>query len=206
VSRSAEAGTTVSTRQRLPREEREERMLDAGERIFGARGYRAGSMDEIAEASGITKALLYQYFGSKEGLYEACVERARARLFGRLEREAEAAPDAVARLRVVVTTYFDFLDEQRGAWWLLYGDASMDAVNEMRTRNAEVVADLIGRDIAAAGGELPKEDLQLLGHLIVGAGEQVARWWLEHPEVPKERTIERFLAATQGAIAGVLRA
>jgi AcrR family transcriptional regulator len=181
-------------------------MLDAGERIFGARGFRAGSMDESAEASGITKALLYQYFGSKEGLYEACVERARARLFSRLEREAEAAPDARARLRVLVTTYFDFLDEQRGSWWLLYGDASMDAVNEMRSRNAEVIAELIGQDIQAAGGELSKGDLTLLGHLIVGSGEQVARWWLEHPEVPKERTIERFLAATEGAIAGVLRA
>ena len=45
----------------------------------------------------------------------------------------------------------------------------------------------------------------MLGHLIVGSGEQVARWWLEHPGLPKERAIERFLVATQGAIDGVLR-
>jgi AcrR family transcriptional regulator len=181
-------------------------MLDAGERIFGERGFRRASMDEIAEASGITKALLYQYFGSKEGLYEACVERARARLFDRLEREAGKARDARERLRVVVTAYFDYLDEQRGSWWLLYGDASMDAVNEMRKRNAESIASWIGRDVVAAGGRLRDEDVELLGHLIVGSGEQVARWWLEHPELPKERAIERFLAATEGAIAGVLRA
>jgi AcrR family transcriptional regulator len=181
-------------------------MLDAGERIFGARGFRGASMDEIAEASGITKALLYQYFGSKEGLYEACVERARARLFDRLEREAAEAPDARARLRAVVTAYFDYLDEQRDSWWLLYGDASMDSVNEMRKQNAEVIAGLIGRDVRAAGGKLCDDDVEMLGHLIVGSGEQVARWWLEHPELPKERTIERFLAATQAAIAEVLRA
>jgi AcrR family transcriptional regulator len=181
-------------------------MLDAGERIFGALGFRTASMDEIAEASGITKALLYQYFGSKEGLYEACVERARARLFDRLEREAEAAPNAGARLRAVVTAYFDYLDEQRGSWWLLYGDASMDAVNEMRRRNAEVIAGLIARDVEAAGGALEDDDVALLGHLIVGSGEQVARWWLEHAELPKEHAIERFLAATESAIAGVLRA
>jgi AcrR family transcriptional regulator len=191
---------------RLPRGEREERMLDAGERIFGARGFRGASMDEIAEASGITKALLYQYFGSKEGLYEACVERARARLFDRLEREADHAPDAQARLRAVITAYFDYLDEQRDSWWLLYGDASMDSVNEMRKRNAEVIAGLIARDVEAAGGTPRDEDVELLGHLIVGSGEQVARWWLQHPELPKERTIERFLAATQAAIADVLRA
>lgn len=194
------------TRRRLPRGEREERMLDAGERIFAERGFRGASMDEIAEASGITKALLYQYFGSKETFYEACVERARVRLFDRLEHEAEQAPDAPGRLRAVVTAYFDYLDEQRASKWLLYGDASMDAVNEMRNRNAEVIAGLIGRDILAAGGSARDEDVQMLGHLIVGSGEQVARWWLDHPELPKAQATERFLAATQAAIAGVLGA
>ena len=194
----------ATARRRLPRGEREERMLDAGELIFGAQGFRAASMDEIAEASGITKGLLYQYFGSKEGLYESCVERARARLFDRLEDAAEAAPDAAERLRAVTATYFDYLDEQRGSWWLLYGDASMDAVNEMRRRNADVIARLIGRDVGAAGGKADAEDVDFLGHLIVGAGEQVARWWLEQPGLPKEHAADRFLAATQGAIARVL--
>src|SRR3954470_5750107 len=173
-------------------------MLDAGKRVFGEHGFRAASMDEIAEASGITKGLLYQYFGSKEGLYEACVERARARLFDRLEDAAQAAPDAAERLRAVTATYFDYLDEQRGSWWLLYGDASMDAVNEMRRRNAEVIARLIADEVATAGRQLSDDDVALLGHTIVGSGEQVARWWLEHPALPMERAIERFLAVTQG--------
>jgi len=87
---------------------------------------------------------------------------------------------------------------------LLYGDASMDAVNEMRKRNAEVIARLIRDDIGAAGGHLSAEDAQFLGHLIVGSGEQVARWWLEQPDLPAGRAAERFLAATEAAIARVL--
>ncbi|TMM11261.1 MAG: TetR/AcrR family transcriptional regulator [Actinobacteria bacterium] len=193
-------------RRRLPRGEREERMLDAGERIFGRRGFRSASMEEIADASGITKALLYQYFGSKEGLYEACVERARARLFDRLEYEAESASPGRDRLRAVIAAYFEFLDEQRSSWWLLYGDASMNAVNDMRRRNAEVIASLIARDVEGADGHLDEEAVELLGHLIVGSGEQVARWWLERPGIPKEQAIERFLAATEAAIGSVLRA
>jgi hypothetical protein len=76
----------------------------------------------------------------------------------------------------------------------------------MRKRNADVIAGLIGRDVRAAGGKVPNQDVEMLGHLIVGSGEKVARWWLDHPELPKERAIERFLSATQGAIAGVLGA
>jgi len=178
-------------------------MLDAGERIFGARGFRSASMDEIAEASGITKALLYQYFGSKEGLYEACLERGRARLFEQLQAVAEKAASPVERLRAVVAAYFDYIEEHRGSAWLLYADASMDAVNEMRSRNAEVIAALIQSDLNGAGGPVRAE---LLGHLIVGSGEQVARWWLDHPELSKEDVVARFHAATNGAIAAVLRA
>ena len=181
-------------------------MLDAGERIFGARGFRSASMDDIAEASGITKALLYQYFGSKEGLYEACLERGRARLFEQLQAVAETASTPLDRLRAVVAAYFDYIDEHRGSAWLLYADASMDAVNEMRSRNAEVIARLIVRDVNGAGGSARPEDMELLGHLIVGSGEQVARWWLEHPELSKDDVIARFHAATNGAIAAVLGA
>jgi hypothetical protein len=74
----------------------------------------------------------------------------------------------------------------------------------MRTRNAEVIASLIAGDVRTAGGVAADEDLEMLGHLIVGSGEQVARWWLERPRIPKEQALERFLAATEAAIGQVL--
>jgi AcrR family transcriptional regulator len=194
----AESATATAPRRRLTRGERERRMLDAGERIFGARGFNAVSMDEVAEASGITKALLYQYFGSKEGLYESCVERARERLFDAV-REAGSTGPPERRLRAAVEAYFDHVDANRGAWWILYGDASPAAVNRMRSRNAEVVGALL-RDGAPA---LAKADVELMGHLIVGSGEQIGRWWIEHPEMPRERAVERYLAAIAGALGGL---
>ena len=57
----------------MPRAEREQRMLDAAGRAFARDGYHAASMDEIARAAGISKPMLYNYFGSKEGLYVAYV-------------------------------------------------------------------------------------------------------------------------------------
>jgi AcrR family transcriptional regulator len=72
-------------RTRVARAVREELMLEAAEDIFGSAGFRGASMDEIAARSGITKAMLYQYFDSKEALYDACTERVRSRLFDELE-------------------------------------------------------------------------------------------------------------------------
>src|SRR5215212_1597600 len=64
---------------RVPRAVREREMLAVAERAFAARGYHAASVDGIAEAAGITKPMVYAYFGSKEGLYRACMRAARER-------------------------------------------------------------------------------------------------------------------------------
>ena len=73
-------------RTRLSREDRMEQMLDTAHELFADRGYAAVTMDEIATAAGITKPLIYNYFGSKEGLFASCLAHA-----GELIAEAAVA-------------------------------------------------------------------------------------------------------------------
>lgn len=177
-------------------------MLDAAEHVFARHSFQAASMEEIARRSGITKALLYQYFGSKDGLYEATVERGRAQLFAALATAVEAQPTGGARLLAVVRGYFDYVAANRGHWWLLYGQAGSLAVNEMRDRNAAMIADLL----ADGRSDLEPERLEIVAHAIVGAGEQVGRWWAVRPDVPQERVVEQFVTLTSGAIRALLPA
>lgn len=193
------SGELVPVRRRLPRAEREQRILDVAACEFDRFGFRDASLERIASGSGITKALVYQYFDSKEGLYSACVERGRARLFEKLRRVAEAAPPR-EMVCAIVDTYFDQVDAERGSWYLLYGDAPRRAVDEMRRRNAEVIAELL-----RAGAPLGDADVELTARLIVGAGEQVSRWWLEHREVPAARVKAKFTTGIAGAIGGIAR-
>jgi AcrR family transcriptional regulator len=185
---------------RLPRAQREKEILNAAAEEFDRRGFQQASMERIASASGITKALIYQYFGSKEGLYTAFVERGRAEMFEKMAHAA-GGHEPGEMLSVVVASYFDQLDEQRGRAYVLYGDAPSRAVNEMRRRNAELIEQLLRR-----GAELPEDDYRLVAELIVGAGEQVGRWWLEHREVPADQVKERFTTAIAHAIVGLGRA
>jgi AcrR family transcriptional regulator len=187
----------TSSKRRLPRPEREQRILDVAEREFDRHGFRDASMERIAEGAGITKALVYQYFDSKEGLYSAGVERGRARLFENLRRAA-AAVEPTRMLAAVVDSYFEQLDAVRNSWYVLYGDAPHRAVDEMRRRNAELISELL-----RAGSPLSERDVELMAQLIVGAGEQVGRWWLEHRELPAAQVKARFTAAIAGAIGGL---
>src|SRR5688500_7013895 len=82
-------------RPKVPRQVREQQMLQVAERTFAERGFHAASVDAIAERAGISKPMVYAYFGSKEGLYRGCMERARTDLFDSIGNAADidAAPD-----------------------------------------------------------------------------------------------------------------
>src|SRR5688500_9404660 len=101
---------------KVPREVREPQMLAAAERAFAERGFHAASVDAIAEASGITKPMIYAYFGSKEGLYRACMQRARARLLAALRDgvDTTAAPDQ--QLWHGLLAVFTFVERERDSW------------------------------------------------------------------------------------------
>src|SRR3954465_7917344 len=104
---------------KVPREGRERQMLEAAGRAFAERGFHNASVDAIAEASGITKPMVYAYFGSKEGLYRACMEAARGRLLQALRDgvDTSAAPDQ--QLWHGLLAVFTFVEREQGSWAIL---------------------------------------------------------------------------------------
>jgi AcrR family transcriptional regulator len=176
-------------------------MLGAAEDVFGSVGFAAASMGDIADGSGITKALLYEYFGSKEGLYDACMERVRGRLFDAVEEALADMPAGRGRLHVFIDAYFRFLEEHRGQRWLLYSEVSAGTANALRLLNAEAVTRMLREGLPA---ELGQTDLDVLAHALVGAGEQVGRWWLDQEDHPREDAVARFEAIAAAITADTL--
>ena len=160
-------------------------MLDAAGVAFATRGFHAASMDAIAEAAGISKPMLYSYFGSKEGLYVAYLERSGRALLDsmRLAAPRDAPPDE--RLRSGILAFLSYADEHRSGWKVLYAEVSNQGgplaaeLTGLRGRIAQMLAALFDSDAFA--------------HAFVGAGESLTNWWLEHPEVPKERVAQRLM-------------
>ena len=132
-------------------------MLEAAERAFAERGFHAASVDAIAEASGITKPMVYAYFGSKEGLYRACMQRARARLLAALRDgvDTSAAPDQ--QLWHGLLAVFTFVERERDSWAILLGEVTQGTGPfaaegaEVRRELAALVAELLRRAAAAEG-------------------------------------------------------
>ncbi|MEA2273482.1 MAG: hypothetical protein QOI98_2190 [Solirubrobacteraceae bacterium] len=171
-------------------------MLEAADRVFARRGYQAASMDEIAAEVGVTKPMLYAYFGSKEGLYLACVQRAGEMLAQRLRDVVEGGP--AERLEAGVRAFFAFVDERRSGWTVLYREASAGggAVAERIVSLRGAVAATVSQLVAEMAGSSPKSALEPepIAHALVGAGESLANWWLDHPEEPIELMSARLMS------------
>src|SRR3990167_9518391 len=100
---------------RIPRPQRELQMLEAAAVEFGRKGFDATSMDDIAAACGVTKPMLYNYFGSKDGLYAAMINQAGSHLVKSIIALRELT-DPVQRLHGAMGVFLEFVERYRDSW------------------------------------------------------------------------------------------
>jgi len=172
-------------RRRIPRPEREQSMLDAAGAAFAAPGFHAASMDEIAAAAGISKPMLYNYFGSKQGLYLAFVERDGRDLLQSMRLAASPNSSAGDRLRAGILAFLTYVDQHRSGWAVLYSEAA--------AQGGSLAAEVAGLRERIAGMLSSLFDSEAFAHAFVGAGESLANWCLEHPEEPKQRIAQLLM-------------
>lgn len=176
-------------------------MVAAAERLFSERGYHGVSMDEIAAASGITKPMLYEYFGSKEGLFLACMERARATLFEAIGSAVRAVDDPQRALRAGIEAFLTVANEQRATWPVLFGEGGRfnDAASAIRAEQAGLIAQLL-RELPGWQGEPDPEELDAIAHIFVGAAEAIAFWAVERGGVELARVADHLMSVLWPAL------
>jgi AcrR family transcriptional regulator len=186
---------------RLPRAVREQQMLDAAVRVFSGRGYHAASVDEIAEAAGISKPMVYAYLGTKEELFVACLHREGARLIEAIAasaQENDLAPDE--RFWRGFRAFFQFVADHRDGWTVLCRQARAqepfaEVIEALRERMVEVVTGSLARVGARAGRETREDDVAAMARALVGAAEALADWTVSNPSADPEATATRLMNA-----------
>ncbi|MFD9741382.1 TetR/AcrR family transcriptional regulator [Umezawaea sp. NPDC059074] len=172
-------------RRRMPKAERKAQMLDVAEVVFAEQGYLATSMDEIAERVGVSKPMLYEYFGSKEGLLIGCIQRARTELRTKTEAAIVGATGPEDLLRRGLLAFFEFIVEHRRSWALLRQEAAItvpSAEEEIEGIRTQQTA-LIGAVIAGFSPDLEPLEAEAFAEIVVGSCERLALWCERRPEV-----------------------
>jgi AcrR family transcriptional regulator len=195
--------------QGMPRSVREQLILRVAGQVFAEGGYDRASMDRIAALAGVSKPMLYAYFGSKEGLYVAYIERTGSELVQRLVG-ADAGDGRQPSLRSVIGEFLAFVEEHRDGWTVLFRELNTrrplaEQVSQLRS---EIVGE-VRRMLEGEGGPertgLAPPASEGIAEAIVGAGEALANWWLERPGVRREDVTDWYVGLARAAIAAAIR-
>ncbi|MGP4020460.1 TetR/AcrR family transcriptional regulator [Saccharopolyspora sp. 5N708] len=186
----------TSGRKRMSRVEREQQILAVAERVFAADGYQVASMDDIAARVGLSKPMLYEYFGSKEGLLLACLQRSKRELLAATTVAAAGASTPEQLLHDCLLAFFKFGDEHAQAWALLRNEAAVPSASvnseleAIRMQQMEFTAGLL----KTARPELDPARLEAFAEAIIGACERLAVWRERRPEVTPEMATGHLMA------------
>ncbi|MDX6740332.1 TetR/AcrR family transcriptional regulator [Actinocorallia sp. A-T 12471] len=174
---------------------RREQLMRVALTEFGRRGFHLTQMEHVAVAAGVSKALLYQHFESKEQLFGEVAQAIVDDLTGRLAAVDVEGATSLERIGGMVATLFDYATAEPDAWAVIIRHLDKPEVGvelrELRDRFGEAAA---GRLLSRRRKVLSPEALAkherrapLLIPLIYGSLFSQISWWLEHPEVPRAR-------------------
>jgi len=187
---------------RVPRAVRREQLLDNAERLFIDHGYGGFSIEDLCRASGVSRPIVYEYFGSKDGVFLACIERIRLEFEDHMMQAAAPATSVVEALRLGATAFFTILERDPGRWSLVYGGTTVlagdmaDQLLDLRAQTVERIAD-IGRKFAPGADEMR---VLAYAHAVSGSGEQLGRWWLRNRTISQDQLVEYHCAFAESAL------
>lgn len=179
---------------RLSAADRREQLLSVALKVFAQRGYHATSMNDIADAAGVTKPVLYQHFASKRALYTATLEAVGESMIAALTSATSASPSGKEQTAAGMVAYFRWVAEDPDAFSLLFGggtrrDEEFAAVAEKVEKTAaELIAPLIEAGVDAAYQ-------RMVAHALIGMSEGVSRHLIRSGQKIDPGTVGEQLAS-----------
>ena len=166
---------------RLSAAERREQLLGVALRVFAQKGFHNSSMNDVADAAGVTKPVLYQHFDSKRALYIAALEAVGDQMIDAIRRATEDAASGREKTTAGMVAYFRWVMDDPDAFMLLFGsgtrrDEEFAAVSiRIEKTTAEMIAPLIAADLDA-------EQQRIIAHALIGMSEGASRHLIQRGE------------------------
>ena len=187
-------GIGTPPRRRLTPAARRALIEEAALEAFATHGFHAASMSDIARRAGVTKPVLYDHFASKAALHAHLLRAQTEELLDRVARAVAGEEDPRAQMRTLVATFFAFVEERPFARRLLFDDpeAGPDVAAAHRRGQAAAtrrIAAGLGAAGVLAGDPEREERLAMTAQALKAALNGLADWWLDHPDVPRERVV-----------------
>lgn len=192
------------TRSRMTAAERREQLIEIARTLFAERGYDGTSVEEIAAHAEVSKPVVYEHFGGKEGLYAVVVDREVRHLLGMM-RQALTDGSARVLLEQAAVALLDYVEQSSDGFRILVRDSPPGSANgsyvsimsDIGTRVEGILVDEFkarGFDAKAA---------PMYAQMLVGMVGTTGQWWLDARKPAKEAVASHLVNLAWNGLSGL---
>ncbi|MGH2711888.1 MAG: TetR/AcrR family transcriptional regulator [Actinomycetota bacterium] len=160
--------------------ERREQLIDVAREVFAERGYVAASVEEIAERAEVSKPVIYEHFGGKDGLYQAIIGREMGLLIDRITSSLDA-PGPREALEQAANAFLGYIEDHREGFTILVRDApasgSPGSMVGVMADIAAQVEGLLAKELGSRGYD--RKIAPIMARALIGMVAMTGQWWLD---------------------------
>ena len=203
----SEPGPTrrAPARVRMTGKERREQLLDVGRSLFADKGFDATSVEEIAAKAGVSKPVVYEHFGGKEGLYAVVVDREISSLLDRITGALTTGAHPRALLEQAALALLAYIESSTDGFRILVRDSP---VGETTGSFASLISDAASQVEHLLAGEFKRRGFEakyspLYAQALVGMVALTGQWWLDARKPKKTEVAAHLVNLAWNGLAGL---
>ena len=180
---------------RLPASERRAELIEVGRSVFAKHGYEGTSVEEIAKRAKVSKPIVYEHFGGKEGLYAVIVDREMDYVERRIS-EAISSGSPRERVERASLAFLSYVRDHSDGFAVLSQDSplmsSRGTISSLLNGLAERVGDVFVSALKEAGYDT--KAAPIYANALIGMVTFVGTWWTEERKPPIEEVAKHISA------------
>ena len=185
--------------------ERREQLLDIGRTLFAERGFDGTSVEEIAAAAGVSKPVVYEHFGGKEGLYAVVVDREFERLLGLVSRAVTEGVHYREKLEKAALALLAYIEESSDGFRILvrdsHGSTGTGSFASLLSEIAGEVEHVLGQEFDRHGYD--RRYAPMYAQMLVGMISLTGQWWLDERKPGREEVAAHVVNLAWNGLSGL---
>ncbi len=179
---------------RMSGQERREQLLDVGRKLFAEKGFDAVTVEEIAAKADVSKPVVYEHFGGKEGLYAVVVDREMNHLLAAIS-DALTSGNARVLVEQAALALFDYIDEYPDGFRILVRDSP---VSQQTGSFASLIIDVAAQVEHLLAAEFAAHRINtklapMYSQMLVGMVALTGQWWLDVRKPKKDEVVAHLV-------------
>lgn len=184
--------------------ERREQLLEVGRSLFAERGFEATSIEEIASRAGVSKPVVYEHFGGKEGLYAVVIDREMQSLLARITSTLTAGHPRTM-LEQAAMALLTYIEEETDGFRILVRDSP---VPSQTGTFSSLLNDIASQVEYILAGEFERRGFEeklsaMYSQMLVGMVVLTGNWWLEVQSPPRDVVVAHLVNLAWNGLSGM---